>query len=107
MLRRTATDNVPACERCGRQVVTVGRSIHHRKPRRMGGTRSAATQAASNLLVVCGSGTTGCHGWVEAHRTQALADGWLLHDGDEPLDTRVLRRHVWVLLDDNGGWRPA
>lgn len=89
------------CCRCGRD----GATIQHRKPRRAGGTRRESINAPSNLLWVCGNGTTGCHGHMESYRAEALANGWLLHDGDDATAVPVLR---WdgerVLLDDDGGW---
>lgn len=42
----------------------------------MGGTRWPGVNLPSNLLTLCGSGTTGCHGWVEAHPAWATAHGW-------------------------------
>ena len=82
------------CFRCGKQVAiyepetyrdlpVVKRiaqfSFHHRKPRGMGGSNSLDINIFPNLIVLCGTGTTGCHGWVEANREQAYKDGLLLH----------------------------
>lgn len=68
-----------SCVRCCR---SIGEhrlySLHHRCPRRMGGTASLDINLPSNLVTLCGTGTTGCHGWIESHRTQAVEDGWLL-----------------------------
>ena len=65
------------CSRCGAPTGS-NRSIHHRKPRQMGGTRDPRIHALSNLVLLCGSGTTGCHGWIESHRAEALDQGWLV-----------------------------
>lgn len=76
------------CEACGKPVGDergVDYSIHHRKPRGMGGSRFGAN-LASNLLVLCGSGTTGCHGYVESHRSEAMACGWLVSRYQDPAD---------------------
>lgn len=67
-----------------------GYSKHHRHPRRMGGSRRPELNTAANLVVLCGSGTTGCHGRVESNRVQAYADGLLLHDGQDPAVVPVL-----------------
>ncbi|ORL34997.1 HNH endonuclease [Prescottella equi] len=73
--------------------------IHHRRPRGMGGTRRASTNAPSALLHVCWP----CHGHIEANREKALKNGWLVSQGDEPVEQSVLWRGRPVLLDDNGG----
>lgn len=56
-------------------------SVHHRTPRGMGGSKDPALQEPPNLLVICGSGTTGCHGYVESHRAEAYQNGWLVKRG--------------------------
>lgn len=69
------------CEVCGVQLQGergVGWSCHHRVPRGMGGTTSAAVNAVPSLLLVCGSATTGCHGRIESDRAEAYANGWLV-----------------------------
>jgi hypothetical protein len=53
-------------------------SIHHRCPRASGGTKRAWVNEPANLLLVCGSGTTGCHGWIESNRTTATPQGLLI-----------------------------
>lgn len=74
-------------------------SIHHRRPRQMGGTRWSGSNSPSNLMLLCGSGTTGCHGVVESHRSGAVAGGWLVMSRDDPATVPVLiGRERWVLL---------
>ncbi|MFI0469270.1 HNH endonuclease [Saccharopolyspora sp. 5N102] len=95
----------PLCERCG---VALGANIHHRRPRGAGGSKDPATNTPSNLLLLCGSGTTGCHGWVESYRIIAYRHGWLLHSWQLALDTPVrIHDRGLVLLDDIGGMTPA
>lgn len=80
----------PYCARCAVSVANVPASVHHRLPRRMGGTRNPRINDPRNLILLCGTGTTGCHGWVETHRLTASVDGWLLgtlDDLDQPLRT--------------------
>jgi hypothetical protein len=43
-----------------------------------------------------------CHNTVESYRLNAFEDGHLVHDTAVPADEKVLRRNVWVLLDDFG-----
>lgn len=87
------------CERCG---IRLGSwfSRHHRNPRGMGGTQR--TMTAADGLVLCGSGTTGCHGWVERHRDEARTYGWLLQGGGPPTDVAVVYRGYWARLTDSG-----
>lgn len=77
-------------------------TTHHRRKRRYADTR----WVASNLLGVCGSGTTGCHGYIEANPTFAQEEGLWLLEGDDP---RLVSAHVrwahtrsWYFLDDEG-----
>jgi hypothetical protein len=53
-------------------------SIHHRRPRGMGGTDRPDVHSLANLMLVCGTGTVGCHGFLESHRTIAEARGYLV-----------------------------
>lgn len=87
------------CVRCSRSILNYPSSRHHRRPRMMGGTRDPRINDPRNLVSLCGSGTTGCHGWIESHRDQARAAGWLLRSLDEldsplitPLGTRITLR---------------
>ncbi|MBC9819455.1 HNH endonuclease [Nocardia farcinica] len=81
------------CERCGQP----GYTIHHRRKRSQGGTWDA-----SNLLALCGSGTTACHGWVEANPRAAHMLGFWLRHGEQSATTPVWLWGRWVQLDDNG-----
>ena len=89
------------CERCGLPVLSIGWSLQHRIARGMGGTRGRWVSWPSNLAVLCGSATTGCHALAES-RDRAL-HGWWLRRYENPLAVPVMlfdgRR---VLLDDEG-----
>jgi hypothetical protein len=76
------------CVACGAWLANVPASVHHRLPRGRGGT-----DRLSNLLSLCGSGVTLCHGVIESDRAQAYDDGFLLHTGTEGDDPEA----VWVL----------
>ena len=82
------------CERCGTPAIG-SHNLHHRSARGRGGTKRDGVNEASNLLYLCGSGTTGCHGWVESHRALAYQLGLLVHSWDDPREVRVL---VWTFL---------
>jgi 5-methylcytosine-specific restriction protein A len=89
-----------ACERCGQRLQQA--SVHHRRPRRMGGSKAPDTNMAQNLLVICGTGTTGCHGEIESNRHAALADGYLLYARDNPLEHPVNLHDGWWWLAEDG-----
>ncbi|HEY0249684.1 MAG TPA: HNH endonuclease signature motif containing protein [Gryllotalpicola sp.] len=92
------------CVRCGRTDVTRD----HRQ------NRTAHNTTAGNLQLLCGTGTTGCHGWKTGHPADAIAEGfavpgWVPNPaawpaarwGHDPA-TNVYHRR-FVLYDDTGG----
>lgn len=94
------------CESCGKPVGDqrgIDFSIHHRKARGMGGSRFGAN-LASNLLVLCGSGTTGCHGYVESHRSEAMACGWLVSRYQDPSAVPAQIGDRVALLTNSGAY---
>lgn len=90
------------CERCGTHSAYRW-SLHHRKPRGMGGSRDPMINSPANILFLCGSGTEGCHGWVESNRSEAFTDGLLVYRIDDPSEIPVRLRYGTVFLDDEGG----
>lgn len=102
------------CFRCRRPLRFedrgIGWSAHHRRPRQMGGVGRPggeyALQIASitNCLILCGSGTTGCHGWAERLRAIAEDYGYIVRRGiDTPAGTRIKRADgSWWLLTESG-----
>lgn len=97
-----------SCEICDHMVGDrrgVDFSIHHRRPRGMGGTRWPGANSPSNLMLLCGSGTTGCHSVVESHRSGAVAAGWLVLSRTDPATVAVLvKRERWVYLTADGDY---
>lgn len=69
------------CVRCGRSIYGCMYSIHHR---RMRSHAWSGLNKPENLITLCGSGTTGCHGWVHAHPAEAYETGYLVHAYDYP-----------------------
>jgi hypothetical protein len=57
-------------------------SLQHRVARGMGG-RSVLDEPY-NLLTVCGTGTTGCHGRIESHPQWAREHGYRVDSWDAP-----------------------
>jgi hypothetical protein len=68
----------------------------------MGGSRRADTNSPANLLMLCGSGTTGCHGWVEGHRAEARTAGLIVSQWDDPeaVPYRDGGGRIWILHAD-------
>lgn len=90
------------CVRCGRHF-PEGRGLdaHHRHLRSQGGMGTL-----DNGISLCGSGTTGCHGWVHAHPALSYEAGWLVHSWDDPATVQVRRRTVIVPPDEESDWSP-
>lgn len=89
---RERADNY--CERCG---LVFANNAHHRKNRSQGGR-----DVLSNLLLLCGSGTTGCHGWITEHPSESYNNGWAVRSFLSPEAVPVLYRGQLVHLDDLG-----
>lgn len=85
------------CQACGEK----SDSIQHRIGRGVGGQN-----VYSNLVDLCGSGTTGCHGKCEARDEQMHVKGFWLNSWESTTETPM---YCWDglirLLDDNGDYR--
>jgi len=81
------------CERCGTR---RGTNWHHRRA-------AGRLWTPENGLDLCGSGTTGCHGWVTDQPILAKDYGWSVSNfhGDL-LATPVLVYRRWVYLTHDG-----
>jgi hypothetical protein len=60
--------------------------VHHRRPRRMGGSQLPDTNLPQNLLILCPS----CHETVESQRSVAYEGGWLVQQNADPTRVPVL-----------------
>lgn len=95
------------CTRCGQSIQGISGvdfSLQHRDPRGMGGSRRVGINSPANLFLVDGSGTTGCHGYMESERTEAYEAGWLLRFSADPYLTPVRTWRGLIWLTDDGGW---
>lgn len=90
------------CERCGCSTKYAGSQVHHRLPRRAGGTSRVEVNSPANLLNLC----LECHAHVESNRSEAYDNGWLLHEAAVPAEAPVQLADGWVLLDDSGNRVP-
>jgi hypothetical protein len=64
----------------------VDHHLHHRRPRRAGGSRRADTNSPANLLLLCPS----CHDVIEVQRAAAYDGGWLVGASRDPASVPVL-----------------
>lgn|SRR5690606_11338268 len=93
-----------ACAWCGGVVGGGAYSLQHRRARGMGGTRRRDANSPANLVTVCGSATTGCHGWIESHPGEAERRGFRLRQLADPVDVPVMYAGgAWFRLDHVGG----
>ena len=89
------------CEICGDWGAN---NAHHRLNQSQGGP-----DTLGNLMLLCGSGTTGCHGYVTEHPQDAIDNGWTIPSWirHPPSAVKVLRfdrmigaKSVVLLTDD-------
>jgi len=89
------------CEKCG---AASPLSRQHLVKRSHGGSWDPR-----NIVILCGDGTTGCHGWAEHHPTEAEAAGWAYKPG-QALGVRPIPHHflgpVWLLADGGYSYGP-
>lgn len=93
------------CCRCGRADAFFGVSMDHRKNRSVGGLT-----LASNLQMLCGTGTTGCHGAKGERPRAATLAGFAVPGHADPLEFPAMRliivrtqQVLWPVLYDNAG----
>jgi 5-methylcytosine-specific restriction protein A len=68
------------CERCGKNLTWGGGQVHHRRPRRMGGSRDPITNTPANLMFLC----LDCHEWIERNREESIRRGWIVPSWNDP-----------------------
>lgn len=97
------------CVRCGVPVTGLPHSLQHRRARGAGGTTRPDTNLPANLILVCGTGTSLCHGRIERKRHEAQGFGWAIPLAAScPADWSVWTADRGrIYLDDDGSWRPA
>lgn len=95
VVARSESYGYARCERCGDR---PPEQIHHRKPRGMGGTSDPAANNPANLVAICSP----CHVTIELSRDDALVDGWLVHNSQDPAEIPVRYRGRFVQLTGDG-----
>lgn len=58
---------------------------------------------AANGILLCGTGTTGCHGWAHANVLQATEEGLIVSTWADPSIMPIMTWRGWVRIDDDGG----
>lgn len=87
------------CVRCG----TRANNVHHRKLRAR--AWKWEVNLASNRIATCGSGSTGCHGWMHENPAEATKNGWIVASWGTPSDIPVQYPEGKRWLTDCGNYR--
>ncbi len=91
------------CERCDRDFLGYPVSVHHRRPRMMGGSKNEMLHEMANLIVLCGTGTSGCHGWIESNRAVARELGYLIQKIESAEEIPFQGKSgLWFKIDNKG-----
>lgn len=84
------------CERCGQW---GGLTLHHRRKKSQS---KGGGWSIPNCVMVHGSGTTGCHGWIESNPDAAEIEGFHCRPWQDPAAIPVLYRGSMAFLTDDG-----
>jgi hypothetical protein len=95
------------CVKCG-VFLNGGGNVHHRRNRGQGGSRKA--NVVSNLITLCGTPTSLCHGDVtlKPYECDAFVNGWRLstNGASDPATEPVLVKSLgWALPLADGTWQ--
>lgn len=97
------------CDWCGKYLPGQQYSLQHRRARGAGGRANAHSWA--NLVVLCGSATTGCHGRVEntgPGRREGYALGFAIRgEVQRPEDVPIFRHCSEWVIPGEGLWVPS
>ena len=98
--RTTVQRRDQRCVRCGAN----GGNFHHRRRRK---EDDEHTHCPCNGILLCGSGTTGCHGWAHSHPKAARELGLIVSAFvAEPSTIPVKTYRGWLLHDCTGRREP-
>ncbi len=95
----------PDCFAPGGMLEAGRMSVQHRRAQGAGGTSLDTIHNLANLLLVCGDGTVGCHGWIETQcRGEALERGlWIGHTTGD--DREPVPAELYPVRIGGGHWR--
>jgi hypothetical protein len=87
------------CERCGAARAT---NWHHRQAR---GRGKVGQWCPSNGMHLCGSGSTGCHGYITENPKTSREQGWSVPSWEDPANVPVwVTGREFVFLTPNGNY---
>ena len=107
-MKRTAADLAALerdgknCRRCYRNLEGQMASLHHRK---LKGRKVPKSEwdLVENIVLLCGSGTTGCHGWAHHNRPEAERTGWIVPSWENPASVPMVTLNGQTLWFDTKG----
>lgn len=97
----------PHCIAPGGMLEAGRMSVQHRRAQGAGGTSLDTVHQLSNLLLICGDGVIGCHGWIETQeRAEARTHGlWFPHTTDDDGDPVPAELYPVRIGGPRGHWR--
>lgn len=88
------------CAACGRPMPDGG-DVHHRRLRSQRGKGDI-----ENGVLLCGSGTTGCHGVVHQFPKNSREEGMIVPSWNDPAAVPIRTWRGWGLLTPEGEFVP-
>jgi 5-methylcytosine-specific restriction enzyme A len=83
------------CVKCGRPATDV----HHRQPKKMGGTKNARiVYGLANLVSLCRL----CHSWIHGNPNESYDAGWLVRSGKDPEEVGIDLNFGTLMLKMDG-----
>ena len=91
------------CDLCGSRILAGVAQLHHRSPRKAGGSSNADLGSPANALLL----HVLCHARVEKDRSRSYSMGWLVHAWDNPAEIPVRLFNGWFMLTVEGECVPT
>lgn len=82
--------------------VCLGRASNYQHRKGKAHCRKDELWAPENGLHVCGSGTTGCHGYIHQHPRESYSKGWSVRSFNNPEQCPAMVRGEPLFLMDYG-----
>jgi hypothetical protein len=97
------------CDWCGHSIVGQPFSRQHRRAHGRGGRAGGELHTAANVIALCGTATTGCHGRAEnQERALAYRLGFAIRgEARAPEEVPIFRHEQEWVLPTEAGWVSA